>query len=99
MPGKLLDKMIVEDNVSMLEAFAPAIQTVQSGFCDDGEDERKVIPDTRPAVHLGFRADKKFISISLDLSLEKKGVDRLSYWFGRDEERDKKKRRAEYILR
>ena len=35
----------------------------------------------------------------MDLSLQKKGVEGPSNWFGRDEERDDKKRRAEYILR
>jgi transcription initiation factor TFIID subunit 8 len=35
----------------------------------------------------------------LDLSLLKKGEGRTGHWLGRDDERDDKKRRAEYILR
>ncbi|XP_060967722.1 transcription initiation factor TFIID subunit 8 [Cannabis sativa] len=98
-PEKLSDKK--GNHPSVLEAFAPAIEAVKSGFSDDGEDERKILPDpnVRSAVHFKFRTAKKYFGESLDLNLQKKGVGRPAYWFGRDDERDDKKRRAEYILR
>lgn len=101
LPTKLSDEMVVENHGSgsVLEAFAPAIEAVKNGFSDDGEDERKALPDTRPAVHFKFRTGKKFLGESLDLRLQNKGAGRPANWFGRDEERDDKKRRAEYIFR
>ncbi|KAL5538224.1 hypothetical protein UlMin_045435 [Ulmus minor] len=91
------------NQASIVEAFAPAIEAVKNGFCENGEEEeedvRMVLPDIRPTVHFKFRTAKKFLGESLDLSLQKKGVGRSSNWFSRDEERDDKKRRAEYILR
>ncbi|PON60314.1 TFIID transcription factor [Parasponia andersonii] len=100
-PRKLSDKPEKRNGASVLEAFAPAIEAVKNGFSDDAEDERKVLPDpeSRPAIHFKFRTAKKYFGESLDLSFQKKGVGRPAYWFGRDDERDDKKRRAEYILR
>ena len=100
-PVKLSDKADKGNNASVLEAFAPAIEAVKNGFSDDGEDERRFLPDPdmRPTVHFKFRTAKKYFGESLDLSLYKNGVGRRGYWFGREDERDDKKRRAEYILR
>lgn len=98
LPTKLSDNVVGENHGSVLEAFAPAIDAVKNGFCDDGEDENKALPDTRPAVHFKLKTGKKFLGECLDLSLQK-GVGRAANWFGRDDERDDKKRRAEYIIR
>lgn len=98
LPSKPLDEMVGTNHISVLEAFAPAIEAVKGGFSDDGEDGKKVLPDVRPAVQLKFRTGKKFLGESLDLSLQK-GVGRAASWLARDEERDDKKRRAEFILR
>ena len=100
-PGKISNEREKGDHASVLEAFAPAIEAVKkAGFSEDGEDERRVLPgpETRPAIQFKFRTAKKYFGESLDLSLQKKGVGRPAYWFGRDEERDDKKRRAEFIL-
>lgn len=100
-PGKILDERGKGDHASVLEAFAPAIEAAKkSGFSEYGEDERRVLPgiEARPAIQFKFRTAKKYFGESLDLSL-KKAVGRPAYWFGRDEERDDKKRRAEFILR
>ncbi|XP_059463034.1 transcription initiation factor TFIID subunit 8-like [Corylus avellana] len=93
-----LDEMVERNHISVLEAFAPAIEAVKGGFSDDGEDGKKGIPDVRPAVQLKFRTGKKFLGESLDLSLQK-GGGRSAPFLARDEERDDKKRRAEFILK
>ncbi|XP_015898487.1 transcription initiation factor TFIID subunit 8 [Ziziphus jujuba] len=98
LPARFSDNLTGENHGSVLEAFAPAIEAAKNGFCDDGEDERRALPDTRPAVHFKFKTGKKFLGECLDLSLQK-GVGRAANWFGRDDERDDKKRRAEYIIR
>ncbi|KAL5742974.1 hypothetical protein ACOSP7_029706 [Xanthoceras sorbifolium] len=97
LPAKLKDETLGENHVSVMKAFAPAIEAVKSsGLYDDGDGERKSLPDKRPAVQFKFKTSKKFLGESVDLSL--KGGGR-SASFVRDDEKDDKKRRAEYILR
>lgn len=99
LPAKLLDEAGEKDHASVLDAFAPAIEALKSGGPDDGETEKKSIPEKRPAVYFKFNTGKKFVGETLDLNLQKKDNGRTASWFGREEEKDEKKRRAEYILR
>ena len=102
LPSKL---PIVDGNrVSVLEAFAPAIEMLGDGgvLCDDGiEGGNMVIPaaTARPTVHFKFRSGKKFIAETLDDRNKKKDALHTISLVSREEERDDKKRRAEYILR
>ncbi|KAE8647405.1 transcription initiation factor TFIID subunit 8 isoform X2 [Cucumis sativus] len=89
-----------DDSSHVLEAFAPAIEAVKgSGFYDDEEGVKKALPIVRPLVQFKFKTGKKLLGDSLDLNIQKKGMGRTVYLVGRDDERDDKKRRAEYILR
>ncbi|XP_022926028.1 transcription initiation factor TFIID subunit 8-like [Cucurbita moschata] len=91
---------VFDDSSSVLEVFAPAIEAVKgSGFYDDEEGEKKELPIVRPAVQFKFKTGKKLLGDSLDLIIQKKGTGRRGSLVGRDDERDDKKRRAEYILR
>ncbi|TKY52958.1 Transcription initiation factor TFIID subunit 8 [Spatholobus suberectus] len=90
--------------VSVLEAFGPAIEILGSGgLCEEddglGERERSELPAVRPTVHFKFRTGKKLIGESLDTRLQKKDASRMAALAGREDERDDKKRRAEYILK
>lgn len=100
LPAKL--SVIDGDRVSVLEAFAPAIEMLgNGGLCDEGfEGEKMVLPAVteRPTVHFKFRTGKKFIRESLDDRNRKKALHAILL-VGREDERDDKKRRAEYILR
>ncbi|XP_058096451.1 transcription initiation factor TFIID subunit 8 [Magnolia sinica] len=98
-PARLSNEAAVENQVSVLETFAPAIEAAKSGFSDSGEGERKVLPNKRPAVRFGFGIDKKSVSVPLGMGAKNMGVERSTYWFGRDDEKDDKKRRAEQILK
>ncbi|XP_050380262.1 transcription initiation factor TFIID subunit 8 [Argentina anserina] len=103
LPSKLSGGEVAKGNSSsVFEAFAPAISAVKNGVWMDGEgegeEEKKLLPNSRPPVHLNFRPVKKFLGESSDLSLQKKGLRRPATWVLRDEERDDKKRRAEFIL-
>ncbi|XP_008462468.2 transcription initiation factor TFIID subunit 8-like [Cucumis melo] len=91
---------VFDESSRVLEAFAPAIEAVKgSGFYDDEEGEKKALPIVRPVVQFKFKTGKKLLGDSLDLNIQKKGMGRTVYLVGRDDERDDKKRRAEYILR
>ncbi|KAJ6871075.1 hypothetical protein NC652_036672 [Populus alba x Populus x berolinensis] len=80
-------------------SFYANLSAKESGICDDGDFERKTLLEKRPALIFKFKTGKKLLGESLDLSLSKKGGRRIGHWLGRDDERDDKKRRAEYILR
>ncbi|KAL6138548.1 hypothetical protein ACLB2K_063829 [Fragaria x ananassa] len=103
LPSNFSDVLAKGNSSSVLEAFAPAIQAVKNGVWMNGEgeveEESKLLPNSRPPVHLKFRPVKKFLGESSDLSLQNKGSGRPANWVLRDEERDEKKRRAEFILR
>lgn len=83
------------DGLSVVEAFAPAMEAARDGFFDEVNTEWK---KKKPDVLSKLRTEKKFLGEPLDLSLQMKGEDRpLS--FVREEDRDDKRRRAEFILR
>ncbi|KAJ6755912.1 TRANSCRIPTION INITIATION FACTOR TFIID SUBUNIT 8 [Salix purpurea] len=97
-PAVLSDEL--KTHFSVMQAFAPAIEAAkEGGICDAGDIERKTLSEKRPAVIFKFKTGKKLYVESLDLSLSKKGGGRTGHWLGRGDERDDKKRRAEYILR
>ncbi|KAF7804430.1 transcription initiation factor TFIID subunit 8 [Senna tora] len=98
LPSKLSDEVAGSNHVSVLEAFAPAIEVVKSGL-SDGQEGKSVLPGVRPTVHFKFRTGKKLIGESLNTRHQKKNVEQTASLTGREEERDDKKRRAEYILK
>ncbi|KAF7818644.1 transcription initiation factor TFIID subunit 8-like [Senna tora] len=102
LPSKLSDETVGANRVSVLEAFAPAIEIAKnSGLCEDGEEEKMVLPVVRPTVHFKFRTGKKLIGESLDMRQQKKDIVGTASLTVREDEsqRDEKKRRAEYILK
>lgn len=98
--NKQTNDVNMENHVSILDAFSPVIEALNSRVSESGENgERDVVFDKRPAVRLNFSNGRKLIGDSLDLRLWNRGTGRISSWFGRDDVMDEKKRRAEYILR
>ncbi|KAL2533639.1 Transcription initiation factor TFIID subunit 8 [Abeliophyllum distichum] len=99
LPSKLSGEARTEKCVSFLEAFAPAIEAMKDGLCDSGNYGEKSFPGKRPAVCLEFKGGKKVFGESLDLRIRNKTNGRTAPWFGREDEKDDKKRRVEFILR
>ncbi|KAL9677614.1 hypothetical protein QQ045_005847 [Rhodiola kirilowii] len=95
------DEAVTDKNpVTVLEAFAPAIEAAESGVCELGDGEHKSSPDKRPLVFLKFGSGRKLLGRPSVLSLHSQSHKRRNASFlGRGEERDDKKRRAEFILR
>ncbi|KAF6165034.1 hypothetical protein GIB67_000618 [Kingdonia uniflora] len=106
-PSKLLSIEARPDTqgVSILETFAPVIEAAKDGQQYDSgreECERKdpSLPHKRLVVNFKFGVGKKSVVKPLmDSTLHRKGAGRLGYWFGKDDEKDDKKRRAEQILK
>lgn len=109
LPGKLLDEGIfrshvvenhaVENHVSVLETFAPAIEAMQSGKCDSEDGQNKALLIQRPSVLFKIGIGKKSLNEALNFSSQSRGSEKISPWFDNDNEKDDKKRRAEYILK
>nr|DAD31476.1 TPA_asm: hypothetical protein HUJ06_010327 [Nelumbo nucifera] len=99
LPVQLANDLVVENQISVLETFAPAIEAAKSGVCEPGDAGRTTLPNKRPTVHFKFGIGKKSLGVPLDLSLHSMSVGKTTAWFGKDEEKDDKKRRAEQILK
>ncbi|KAG2242368.1 hypothetical protein Bca4012_022068 [Brassica carinata] len=82
------------DGVSVVEAFAPALEAARDEDQMAWKQQKK---KKKPVGLSKLRGEKKFLGEPLDLTLQMKGEDRpLSL---REEDRDDKRRRAEFILR
>ncbi|OWM82425.1 transcription initiation factor TFIID subunit 8 [Punica granatum] len=102
-PDVLSDGPAKDNHASILETFTPAIEAMRDRFSDDadgdGDGKSKLLPDKRPAVQFKFKMSKKVLGQSLDLDLRNRSIGKPVAVTVREEERDEKKRRAEYILR
>ncbi|GAB4857029.1 hypothetical protein Ancab_014941 [Ancistrocladus abbreviatus] len=99
LPAKVTKKEDDKKQGSVLEAFALAIDALKSGASNPMDCNRKGPLDRRPVVHFWLKGDRKMVGEHLDVILRNKGQERYAQWFGRDEEKDDKKKRAELILR
>ncbi|GER43459.1 transcription initiation factor TFIID subunit 8 [Striga asiatica] len=85
-----------EKHVSLVETFAPAIESMKDGLDWGNDGEKVVVPERRAiSVFLELKKGKKVFGEPLDLRIRNKAES----WFGREDERDDKKRRVEFILR
>lgn len=98
LPEKLSGETHTEKHVSLLETFAPAIEAMKDGL-DSGSDGERILPEKRDTVFLEFKAGRKVFGEPLDLRIRNKASGRTASWFGREDEKDDKKRRVEFILR
>ncbi|XP_022859864.1 transcription initiation factor TFIID subunit 8-like [Olea europaea var. sylvestris] len=98
-PAKISGEAQTEKHVSLLDTFAPAIEAMKDGLSDSGNYRMKSFPGKRPAVCLEFKGGKKVFGESLDLRIRNNTFRKTAPWFGREDEKDDKKRRIEFILR
>ncbi|XP_073062875.1 transcription initiation factor TFIID subunit 8-like [Primulina eburnea] len=96
--AKLPGESRTEKRASLLETFAPAIEAMKDGL-DSGSDGDKLLPQRRKPIFLELKGGKKIFGESLDLRIQNKAAARTSSWFEREDEKDDKKRRVEFILR
>ncbi|CAH8380240.1 unnamed protein product [Eruca vesicaria subsp. sativa] len=82
------------DGLSVVEAFAPVLEAARDGGFSEVDAEWK---EKKPVALSKLRTVKKFLGEPLDLTLQMKGEDRAMSL--REEDRDDKRRRAEFILR
>ncbi|GAB2226982.1 hypothetical protein Droror1_Dr00008781 [Drosera rotundifolia] len=87
-------------HASALEIFAPVIDAMKAGMSESSRSERRVLPQRRSVVHFRLKGGRKMVAEDLDTCIRETTNPRTSSSsFGRGDERDDKKRRAEMILR
>ncbi|XP_039056866.1 transcription initiation factor TFIID subunit 8-like isoform X1 [Hibiscus syriacus] len=85
-----------EDQVSVLETFAPAIEAMKSGLCEyDGSRQKNVLYNQRPTVHFKIGIGKKSLNTAPYFVSKNKDIHKIAYWFENSNEKDDRKRRAE----
>lgn len=109
LPDKLSNKIVVDNqageniavgnHVSVLETFVPAIKIMKSRVCESEDGVEKLLSKQRSAVQFKIQNGNKSSGTALDLSFQKKDVEEITSWFGKDNEKDDKKKRAEKILK
>lgn len=106
LPTKLLDEAfihgsdhgVLDNHISVLDTFAPAIEGFNSGRKMDSEDRRKDAPlNTRTIVQFKFLDGRK--AFHRGVSSQKQEVVKTASWFANDPANDDNKRRAEQILK
>ncbi|KAF9614562.1 hypothetical protein IFM89_019309 [Coptis chinensis] len=98
-PAKLSKEPLVNSRNSVLDAFAPAIGTANTGLSDSKDDDRMVLPNKRPILNFQLGVSKKSLGLPVDLTLQNKLLGETTQLIGRGDEKDDKKRRAEQILK
>ncbi|KAF5747870.1 putative TBP-associated factor 8 [Tripterygium wilfordii] len=88
-----------QSHFSVLQAFATAIEIAKGGINDEGDGEKTLFSGRPPCVNFKVKTSKKVFGEPFSLYHQKKGGGRMMTRLWPDEERDDKKRRAEYILR
>lgn len=106
-PAKISNEAILEDHgdvpndvidnrVSVIDTFAPAIDAIQGGLSDSEKGQKKAFLNRRPSVQFKIGIRKKSFC---NFSPQNEDYEKISPLFGRESEKDEKKRKAEKILK
>lgn len=95
-PVPVRENCLVDTRVSVLETFAPAIESIKNNLYDS---EEKFSMNRRSTVQFKIGTGKKPVGSMIELSALNNGVKKFSSWFVREDEKDDKKRKAEKILK
>ncbi|XP_023540162.1 transcription initiation factor TFIID subunit 8-like isoform X2 [Cucurbita pepo subsp. pepo] len=87
-------------HLSVPEVVAPAIEAINGcGLAKNEDDKARILPIERPPVRFKLETSKTFLRGSRNLNAKMAGNRESVFWVRRDDERDEKKRRVEYIPR
>ncbi|XP_023538136.1 transcription initiation factor TFIID subunit 8-like [Cucurbita pepo subsp. pepo] len=95
-PVPARENCLVDTHVSVLETFAPAIESMKNSLHDS---EEKFSLNRRSTVQFKIGTGKKPVSSMIELKALNNGVKNSSSWFVGDDKKDDKKRKAEKILK
>ncbi|CAK9326402.1 unnamed protein product [Citrullus colocynthis] len=95
-PVPVMENCHVDTHVSVLETFAPAIESIKNNLYDS---EEKFSLNRRSTVQFKIGTGKKPVGSAMGLRALNNGVKKSSSWFVGEDEKDDKKRKAEKILK
>ncbi|KAL5741418.1 hypothetical protein ACOSP7_028150 [Xanthoceras sorbifolium] len=95
----VVEPRAVGNHISVVETFAPAIEALKNRLYDSEEEQQSVLSNQRPAVQFKIGVGKNLSGKPLQLDPQRKGCDKIAPCFGKDNEKDEKRRRAEKILK
>ncbi|KAI9153414.1 hypothetical protein LWI28_010986 [Acer negundo] len=93
------DARAVSNHISVVETFAPAIEAMKNKLYDSEEEQTKVLLNQRPAVQFKIGVGKNRLGKPIQLDPLNQDCNKIAPWFGKDDEKDEKRRRAEKILK
>ena len=109
LPAKLSNELALRNSVpencvggkhvSVLETFSPVFEAMKSGLRDSNNGHKKVLYNQRPMLDFKIGIGKKSFGTASDFNSRNKDLEKIASWFGNDNEKDDKKRRAEKILK
>lgn len=95
-PAPVRENCLADTHVSVLETFAPAIESIKNNLYDS---EEKFSLNRRSTVQFKIGTGKKPVGSKIELKALNNGVKKSSSWFVGEDEKDDKKRKAEKILK
>lgn len=98
LPNGLSNGGAVENRISVLDTFSPALEAVSSGISNSGDNAKHIISEKRENVYLSLKNCKKRLGEPADLRIRGKFTKEKSR-SERIDEKDDKKRRAQLILK
>ncbi|KAF5735604.1 putative tbp-associated factor taf [Tripterygium wilfordii] len=89
----------VDDHVSVLGTFAPAIEAMKTRLSDTEVVPEKLILNQRPAVQFKIKVGRKSVVTGLDMIQQNTNADDYAPWAGKENGNDEKKKRVEKFLK
>ncbi|KAK8716465.1 hypothetical protein V6N13_043772 [Hibiscus sabdariffa] len=91
------ENRFVENQASVLETFAPAIEAIKSGICEYGSGQKNVLYNQRPTVHFKIGIGKESLNTAPNFISKNKDLEKIASWFENDNEKDDRKRTADFF--
>ncbi|KAJ8751651.1 hypothetical protein K2173_025810 [Erythroxylum novogranatense] len=92
------ENVFVDNPVSVMGTFAPAIEAIKGRF-SDSEEKKNALPNQRTTVQFKLGIGRRPVTTALDLKAPKKGMEKVWLCSADENEKDDKKKRAEKILK
>lgn len=84
-------KHVVDNHISVMETFAPALEAMKNRFCESREEQKNIQLDQRPLVQFKIGVGKKSLVKPLKSSPQNMDGGKIDPWFCKENENDERK--------
>ncbi|KAH9740376.1 BTP domain-containing protein [Citrus sinensis] len=84
-------KHVVDNHISVMETFAPALEAMKNRFCESTEEQKNIQLDQRPPVQFKIGVGKKSLVKPLKSSPQNMDGGKIDPWFCKENENDERK--------